>query len=90
MASLYHDFRWCGKNLVITDILYKIIAFVVLTPLAGILLRGLLAQVAAQRPDLRGPLGHLRRAAGFRRFPTAILAFLDEQSVGNLRTHREM
>ena len=38
-----HDLRTSWKSLALTDISYKIIAFIVLTPLVGLLLRTLLA-----------------------------------------------
>jgi glycerophosphoryl diester phosphodiesterase len=39
LRSARHDFRLVWKELFLTDILYKVVAFVVLTPLVGLLLR---------------------------------------------------
>ena len=41
LAAVLGDFRACWKSLLLTDIAYKIIAFVMLTPLAGIRLSDL-------------------------------------------------
>ncbi len=43
IGGVVHDFRSSWKTLALTDIVYKIIAFVVLTPLLGLLFRVLLA-----------------------------------------------
>lgn len=43
LASIVHDFRMSWRELAITDLVYKIVAFVLLTPLVGLLLRVLLA-----------------------------------------------
>jgi len=43
LGSCIHDLRLSWKQLAITDIVYKLIAFVVLTPLVGILFRVFLA-----------------------------------------------
>ncbi len=43
LRSARHDFRLVWKELFLTDILYKVVAFVVLTPLVGLLLRLALA-----------------------------------------------
>jgi hypothetical protein len=39
MASMIRGFRSCWKALALTDILFKIVAFVLLTPLVGLLFR---------------------------------------------------
>lgn len=39
MAAVLGDFRTCWKKLVLTDIFFKAIAFVVLTPLVGLLVQ---------------------------------------------------
>lgn len=43
MNAVIRDFRICWKNLVLTDITFKIIAFIVLTPLVGLLFQASLA-----------------------------------------------
>ena len=40
--SLLCDVRKCWKELILTDIVYKVVAFVVLTPLVGFLFRFLI------------------------------------------------
>jgi len=41
--AVFNDFRRCWKQLFLADMVYKIVAFVVLTPLASLLFRALLA-----------------------------------------------
>jgi len=66
LTDMMHDFRLAWKSLILTDIVYKAIAFTVLTPLVGVLLRMALAasgrNILADQDILRfllGPVGWL-------------------------------
>ena len=43
LTTIFHPFRHSWRALVLTDLAYKLIAFVVLTPLAAVLFRVLIA-----------------------------------------------
>jgi glycerophosphoryl diester phosphodiesterase len=43
LAAMRHDFRLASRQLILTDIVYKAVAFIVLTPLVSVLLRATLA-----------------------------------------------
>jgi glycerophosphoryl diester phosphodiesterase len=70
LQDCLHDFRVGWKDLCVTDILYKIVAFVLLTPLVGLLYRVLLGltgrTVLADEDILRfllGPVGWISLVA---------------------------
>ncbi len=73
--DMRHDFRLAWKELVLADLVYKAIAFAVLTPLVGLILRITLAlsgmEVLADQDILRFLLG-----------PVGWIAFVTVMSVG--------
>lgn len=75
LKDMRHDFRLAWKELVLADLVYKTIAFALLTPLVGLLLRVTLAvsgmAVLADQDILRFMLG-----------PVGWIAFVTVMSVG--------
>jgi glycerophosphoryl diester phosphodiesterase len=43
LGDTLRDFRCCWKQLLVTDLVYKVLAFILLTPILGVLFRGLIA-----------------------------------------------